>query len=180
MISDTQRLQLYERAAVAFRQQDTSGWRFAMLASCTDRTYKDLADYIGGVSVDKIESHAHAWQMYRALRAQYGGVVGAIRRLPYVYLSHFLALHRIQRKHGLELSALWSYLQDVCQAEGGISSRDLMTQADREHGAERALPWEADKARSALARVLSRGDIDASGRKKLQEAHDLLAQYSQG
>jgi hypothetical protein len=174
MISDAQRMHLYQRAAECYRAQDRIGWQFAVLAACSDGTYQDLAAYIGGVSADKVESSAHAWGMYRALRREYGGVVGAIRRLDYVYLSHFLALHRIQRKYGVGLDVLWSYLQDVYQAEGGVSSRDLMLQAEREHGTEKALPYEAARAEKALRALLTRGDLATPDRKLFVQALERL------
>jgi hypothetical protein len=178
MITETQREKLYNHAASAYRLQDQSGWRFALYAACTGGTYKDLADYIGGVSVDKVESSAHAWGMYRALRREYGPIVGAIRRLPYVYLSHFGALHKIQRRYGLSLSEIYSYLCDVFQGEGAISSRDLMIQAENEHGDEKALSYDADRARSALKRMLSRGDLESSDRELFQAAFDRLCDLS--
>lgn len=159
MISDTQRLQLYERAAKCYQATDKANWRFAAWAACSGGTYRDLAAYIGGISEDKVRTHAHAWGMYRDLWREYGGIVTHMRRMPYIYLSHFFALHRIRQKYGLPLSKLMEYLTDVFQDEGGISSDDLMTQADREHGAERALPYEAGRAEKAMRALLTRGDL---------------------
>lgn len=177
-LTDTQRERVYSQAADCYRAQDRQGWRFAALAACSGGTYKDLADYIGGVSPDKVESHAHAWEMYRDLWREYGGMITHVRRMPYVYISHFVVLHRIRRKYAVSLAVCYSYLIDVLQAEGDISSRDLMLQADHEHGLARALPYEANRARGALKTLLTRGDLTIDDRRLFVQTLERLEELS--
>ena len=177
MITDAQRV-IFESAAESYRQQNKISWRFAALAACSGGTYKDLADFIGGISPDKVESAAHAWEMYRDLWRAYGSGMVYLRRMDYVYIAHFKALHAMRRKYGVGLDVCFRYLLEVYQGEGAVSSRDLATQADREFGTERALPWEADKARSALARLRTRGDLATLDRHLFAQALERLEQLS--
>lgn len=177
ILSDTQRI--YDQAAAVFRAGDANNWRFAAFAACSGGTYRDLAAYIGGVSEDKVANAAHAWLMYRDLWRAYGGVVTLIRRLDYVYLSHFFALHRVRQRYGVGLDVLWGYLQAVYQGEGAISSRDIDVQADRELGAEKALPYEAKRALGPLRSLLSRGDLTAADRRVFQAAFERSLELSE-
>lgn len=177
-LSDTQRIELYSSAASVYRANDKNNWRFAALAACSGGTYRDLAAYIGGVSEDKVANAAHAWLMYRDLWRAYGGAVTLIRRLDYVYLSHFFALHRVRQRYGVGLDVLWGYLQAIYQGEGSISSRDIDMQADREFGKEKALPYEAKRAQKALRALLSRGDLSQADRRVFQAAFDTAMELS--
>lgn len=178
MLTDTQRVRVYSHAASAKQEEDVSGWRLAVYAANVGGTYKDLAEFIGGVSPDQIETKAHAWDMYRSLRREYGPIVGMLRRLPYIYYSHFSALYKIKAKYKLDNESVFDMLMEVFQGKGSVSTRMLRTQADNDMGNERALPYEAGKAHAALGRLLSRGDLAPRDRQLLAQAFSILEELS--
>jgi hypothetical protein len=171
----------FNKAAIAYRAGDSCRWRFAFYASRIVRNSiygskasLTLANAIGGVGVDTIEQYAKAFRMYSDLRGEYGAGVRFVRRSKVIYISHFVVLANKRNKYGLTLQECWSYLGDVYQAEGDISSRDLATLIDDDKGIEHTLSHDARKAKSALYKVLNRLDLSTEQRKVLRAAFDVL------
>lgn len=133
-----------------------------------------------GVSPDTVEDGAHAYWMFEDLCKVDGGIyryyIFAARRSQYIHTAHFRSLWDIKEIYNLDMSQVFSLLQDIVQAEGEISSRSLDQHAREKYGVDRPWDYYGLKAYKAIYTTLGHKDTPKDVRKVLSEALEKLGE----
>lgn len=173
-----------ERAATNYKLSDNGRWLACYFASRVVGSYRfgatlELSERMG-VSVDTVENLAHAWEMYAEFRAvpEYRNAVRAIRKMPYIYYSYFRALYRAKMDYGLDTEKLFMLLNDILQAEGDFSLKDLEIHLIDRYGDSRDWTYWGKKAHKAIHKALQQPDLPKRARKKLRGAYEVLGDMS--
>lgn len=169
-------------AAKAYRNSDSGRWVAAHWSQKIVGNYeryqtKNLAEFIG-VSVDTVENLAHAYEMYSALRddPEFSRNTRLIRRKPYIYTSHFVALYKAWKRYNMELHEVYSILVDVWQAQGKLSSRDVDKHVRDHYGKERNWQYYAERTMQVLFSLRQCPDVPSDVRKETDELYSFLGE----
>lgn len=164
---EDERKREYARAIRAYRKTNESRWVFNFHASRIVGKYGrggtiDLANAMG-VENDTVEDSAHAFWMFDKLRSMGGQAervyVNWVRKLPYIYYSHFRALYDLQQSRHLTDEQLMSILIDIEQSKGKISSRKLEDHVHSRFGDTRTWEFYGAKALKALSKTEGQPDL---------------------
>jgi hypothetical protein len=181
---DSEKLrEVYVRKAIeTYRKKDGYDWQSALWCSRVVGNYEKgatlgLADDMS-VSTDTIEDRAHAYMLFEKLGKLEGGVfrlfVFNCRRAPFIYMSHFRALYDLQNAYNLSDYQVLDLLNDIFQAEGGLSSRKLDTHTRSRYGDTRGWQYYAARAMKEINKTLQEPDLPQDGRKKLAEVYNWI------
>ncbi len=181
-MNDTLRKVFVENAVKSYRQSDKSRWKSALWCWKVVGNYErgatlGLADDMG-VSTDTIEDMAHSYSMFVDLcnheSGTYRKFVFASRNAPYIYHSHFRALHDAKEKYSLTLAQCLDLLMDVVQSEGVISSRKIDDHTRSRYGAETDWRYDAQKLMKKLYKLNTDPNLPKKGRKKVRALMDFI------
>lgn len=170
-----------EWAAKAYKSSDKSRWHAALWCNRVVGRYQrggtiTLAREMG-VSTDTVEDLAHAYQMFLDFQAVpiYRTPVVMIRRMPYIYISHFRALYDARDRFHLDIDQCWGLLMDILQGEGSISSRDVDAHTVSRYGDTRTWDYYAAKAQKELHKALLCPDLkNKKVRRRLAKLYEFL------
>lgn len=178
----------YTRLAIKFdKQGDINIWMSALF--CSKVVSKNghgergktlaLADQMSR-SADTVEDRAHGYWMYEALCGMDGGIfrtfVRQVRKMPYVHFSHFRELWDLKQSHKLSDADCLSLLNDIYQAEGGISSRKLGEIAKEKFGDGRDWTYYAQLAQKRIGETLQQPDTPPDVREVLINAYEKIGE----
>lgn len=174
--------QCSSRAIRSYRKGDEQRWVSALWCSKVVGSRQrgltlGLASDMS-VSPDTVENLAHAYEMYSDLCKLSGArkFVRSSRKLPFVYYSHFRALHKAREDYNLTDSQCLSLLMDIVQNEGGISSRDIDDHTAKRFGNQKDWRFYAAKAQKAIANALQQPDLPDDVRKAMSGAFNVIGE----
>lgn len=140
-----------------------------------------LADDMGK-SDDTVYDRAHAYEIFVELCNHDDGrhrfFVHTVRRLPFIYWSHFRALWDAKRDFELTTEQVLDLLMEVYQAEGGISSRGLSEVVKRKLGVDRPWTYYADKIIADIDKALGHPNTPRKIRSSLKKTKNSLVKKS--
>lgn len=114
-------------------------------------------------SPDTIEDRAHAYNLFKRLckldDGEFRLFVFQARRAPYIHYSHFRALYDLQKQYELHDAQIIALLQDIVQAEGDITSRNLEDHVRKRFGDTRDWTFYAAKALKELNKTEGQPDL---------------------
>ena len=177
-----QQKRLVDHAKAYYAKGDNSRWCASAMAAQIMGNYQrgatlGLAQELN-LSVDSIESMAHAYDIYSDLKAFNPLMVRLARKTPGVYLSHFRALYDIKNRYGLDLEQILDLLMDIVQATltpNKISSRDVEAHAQSRYGVERPWLYYAQRTYKEISKTLDCPDLPGGEiKRKLLELHEIL------
>lgn len=174
----------FKGAINAYRKSNDDKWVSAFWCAQVVGNY-DRGATLGlasdmSVSSDTVEDLAHSYQLYYELCGfdcgSFRKFVRSSRRQPFVYYSHFRALHDAKNKYDLSVLQILDLLMTIVQAEGGISSRDIDNHARQRYGKETDWTWDASQVQKKLNKLIQRPDLPTDGRHKASELYNWIGE----
>lgn len=124
-----------------------------------------------GKSDDTVYDRAHAYEIFVELcnfdNGRHRYFVHTVRRLPYVYWSHFRAMWDAKKDFNLTTNQVFDLLMEIYQAEGGISSRGIASHVQQRFGKERGWDYYAEKIASSIDKAIADPDIPTHIQKSM-------------
>lgn len=151
-------------------------WCWQVAGNYDEGAVKGLAEDMGK-SDDTVYARAHAYEIFVELCNFDGGrhrfFVHTVRRLPWVYWSHFREMYDLKRDFQLTTRNLFDLLMEIYQGEG-MSVRAMEGFVRGKLGKER--PWEyyGRRVKKEIEKALQQPGTPKSTRKKLQETYNAL------
>lgn len=131
-------------------------WCWQVAGNYNEGVVKGLASDMGK-SDDTVYARAHAYQIFVDLCNFDGGrhrfFVHSVRRLPWVYWSHFRELWDLKRDFKLETHTLFDILMEMYQSEG-MSVRDMEGIVRGKLGKDRPWTYYAERARREMNKTI--------------------------
>lgn len=170
-------------ASKAYKNSDKGRWVAAYWAAKVVGTYTLQTRVLAvemGVSSDTVENLAHAYEMYEALRKEpeFTRQVVIARKLPCVYMSHFLALYKAWNLYSLTLDKVFDILIDIVQANGELSSRDVDNHTQSKYNVERPWWYYCQRTQKAVGKTLACPDLPDEIRSTLVNIYNVLGDKS--
>lgn len=139
-------------------------WCWQVFNNGGDMDVKGLADDMGK-SDDTVYARAHAYQIFVELCNFDGGrhrfFVHSVRRLPWVYWSHFRELWDLKRDFGLTTENLFDLLMELYQSEG-LSVRKMEDVVRGKLGRERTWDYYGRKVLEELDKLIRQPETPKS------------------
>lgn len=133
-------------------------WCWQVAGKYKEGGVKGLASDMGK-SDDTVYDRAHAYEIFVELcNFDYGRhryFVHAVRRLPYVYWSHFRAMWDAKKDFELTTSQVFDLLMEIYQGEGSISSRGLSEVVEGKLGVQRPWTYYANRALKEMQKTIN-------------------------
>ena len=153
----------YAQAIKAEQKANKNTWTSCLWCWQVANRYKEggvkglAADM--GKSDDTVYDRAHAYEIFVELCNYDDGrhrfFVHTVRRLPYIYWSHFRAMWDAKKDFELTTNQVYDLLMEIYQAEGGISSRGLSEVVRGKLGVEHPWTYYADRTLREMKKTIS-------------------------
>lgn len=153
-------------------------WCYRTWTEMDEGGIKGLAEQTGK-SDDTLYDRAHAYDMFTRLRSLPGKknkmAVNLIRKLPYIYWSHFRALWDVQKAWNLSDQKIMNLLMEIYQAEGKFSARKIEKLAEERFGEERDWKYYAERTSIVMQELINHPNTPNNIRDSAKKTYDLLS-----
>lgn len=166
----------YEQAIKAERGANKQTWKSCLWCWQVAGNYEEgavlgLADDMGK-SNDTVYARAHAYEIFVELCNYDGGqhrfFVHSVRRLPWVYWSHFRQMWDLKSDFELTTKNLFDLLMELYQSEG-MSVRDMEGIVRGKLGKERPWMYYADRALREMKKTVDQPKTPRSVRSQMKK-----------